>query len=151
MIQECQVIDSFKGLYERFSNFYPVVIHHNSFSFNSVEHAYVASKSKDPMFWKLISELPVERAGKAKRLGRKILIRKDWNMVKLSNMRRFLKQKFNYDVFKKCLLETGDVKIIEGNYWHDNYWGDCYCEKCTTIMGQNNLGKILMKVRQIIQ
>ena len=43
-----------------------------------------------------------------------------------------------------------DIMLIEGNYWHDNYWGNCLCPKCKEIEGQNQLGKILMKVRSTL-
>ena len=42
---------------------------------------------------------------------------------------------------KECLLDTGNAELIEGNTWRDTYWGVC------NGIGQNNLGKILMKLR----
>jgi len=148
MEQELGQVDSFKGQYEKFSNFYPVVIHFEGINFPSVEHAFVAAKSTDVFFRKRIAELPPEQAGKAKRMGRKTYLRPDWDMVKIAYMKRFLLQKFSYDEFRILLLSTGDMPIIEGNYWHDNYWGDCFCDKCKGIRGKNNLGKLLMKVRR---
>jgi len=150
MEQECQVINSFKSNYEKFSNFYPVVIYYEGRNFPSVEHAFVASKTKDWMFHYKIAMIPVHQAGKAKRLGRRIKIRDDWDMVKIEKMKRFLMQKFSYEELREFILSTGDAKIIEGNYWHDNYWGNCYCTKCASIKGQNQLGKLLMKVRQLV-
>ena len=147
MKQEFPVIDSFKGQYEMFSNFYPAIIEWNTMIFQSVEHAYVASKSNSFMFWRKISQMGPHTAGKAKREGKNISLRKDWNVVKLSFMRNFLTRKFNQDPFKQLLLSTEDVTLIEGNYWHDNYWGNCKCDKCKNIPGQNQLGKMLMKIR----
>ena len=40
------------------------------------------------------------------------------------------------------LIKTGDQELIEGNYWNDTYWGVCKG------VGQNKLGKILMRVRE---
>jgi len=150
MSQKLEQVDSFKDDYEKFRNFYPVVIHFESINFPSVEHAYVAAKSTDIFFRKRIAELPADQAGKAKIMGRKVFIRLDWDMVKIAYMKRFLHQKFAYDEFRSLLLSTGDMLLIEGNYWHDNYWGDCYCPKCKDIKGKNNLGKLLMKVRKEI-
>ena len=144
-------IKEFKGDYEMFSNFYPTMIHFKSINFPTVEHAYVASKCLDPMFWYRVSQIPADQAGKAKRLGGGIKLREDWDMVKTAYMKNFLMQKFTKAEFKKFLLSTGDSMIIEGNYWHDNYWGSCYCKKCSTIEGQNQLGKMLMKTRKIIK
>ena len=147
-MQQLEVINIFSDDYEKFSNFYPVLIHFEGINFPSVEHAFVASKSKDAFFRKRIAALEPKQAGKAKRMGKKIYIRPDWDMLKIAYMKRFLMQKFMYDGFRKLLLSTGDMPIIEGNYWHDNYWGDCYCPKCVDIPGKNNLGKLLMKVRR---
>ncbi|MFW9871477.1 MAG: NADAR family protein [Candidatus Thorarchaeota archaeon] len=143
-------INFFKGEYEKFSNFYPVVIYYEGRNYPSVEHAYVAAKTKDEFFRKTISELPAKSAGKAKKLGRNIKLRSNWDMVKYSIMKRFLMQKFSYHDFGDLLLTTGNSYIEEGNYWHDNYWGNCYCKKCRNIEGQNKLGKLLMEVRIII-
>jgi len=151
MTQKLDQVDSFKGKYEKLSNFYPVVIHFEGINFPSVEHAFVAAKSKDIFFRQKIAGLPADQAWKAKRMGRKIRLRSDWDMIKIAYMKRFLYQKFAYDEFRNLLLSTGDVQIIEGNYWHDNYWGDCYCtKKCKDIKGKNNLGKLLMKIRREI-
>ena len=44
------------------------------------------------------------------------------------------------------LLATDPQELVEGNHWKDTYWGVC------DGIGQNNLGKILMIVRdEIIQ
>ncbi|MHA1817191.1 MAG: NADAR family protein [Candidatus Heimdallarchaeaceae archaeon] len=147
---ECQVIDRFAGDFADLSNFAPVVIYYKDLNFPTVEHAFVASKSNDGMFRLKISQLPAKKAGKAKRMGRKILIRTDWDMIKIPNMKRFLMQKFSYERYRTLLISTGNAQIVEGNYWHDNYWGNCDCPKCKNIVGQNQLGKLLMKVRGLI-
>lgn len=143
-------IDHFKNDYEKFSNFYPVVVRYEGRSYPSVEHAYVAVKTKNEMFRKMISELPAKDAGKAKNLGRKVKLRPLWDLMKYSVMERLLYQKFSYAEFNELLLSTEDAIIIEGNYWHDNYWGNCYCKKCEKIEGKNKLGKLLMVTRSII-
>lgn len=147
MAQELVVIDSFGDEYDFLSNFYPIVIHWNNFKFSSVECAYVASKSKSFEFWYEISKLGPDESGKAKRKGRSTILREDWDIVKLTHMRKFLKEKFNYPHMKQLLLKTGNAILIEGNHWHDNYWGNCQCDKCSDIVGQNQLGKMLMKIR----
>lgn len=151
MKRELQVIDQFKGEWEMFSNFHPVVVLYNSYSFPTVEHAFQAAKSTSPFFHRELSELDSSQAGLAKRRGRKVVLRSDWDMVKISVMRKLLMQKFLLNPFKQKLLSTGDAHIIEGNYWHDNYWGDCFCKSCKNLEGSNVLGKLIMKVRNIIQ
>jgi predicted NAD-dependent protein-ADP-ribosyltransferase YbiA (DUF1768 family) len=62
-------------------------------------------------------------------------------------MRQLVAKKFlDHEVLADWLLGTGQLLIVEGNWWHDNFWGDCQCPKCYKI-GANNLGKILMEVR----
>lgn len=145
------IINFFKDEYKKFSNFYPVVIYFEGRNYPSVEHAFVAAKSKDEMFRKMVSELPADKAGVAKRRGRKVKLRPNWDLMKINLMKRFLMQKFSYHEFKSLLLSTEECYIEEGNYWHDNYWGNCYCKKCKNIEGKNQLGKLLMKIRRIIQ
>ena len=148
MIQKSDDILEFKNDFERFSNFYPVVIHYKRRTFPSVEHAFVSEKSNDSVFKNRIANLKESQAGKAKRLGRKIQLREDWDQVKDQVMMELLLIKFNYPEFKNLLLSTGDCLIKEGNYWHDNYWGDCTCKKCENIIGQNKLGVMIMKIRK---
>jgi len=143
-------INFFKGDYEKFSNFYPVIIRYEDIEFPSVEHAYVAAKSLDKMFRYRISQIPADQAGRAKREGRKIKLRKNWHLLRYPFMRIFLIQKFALPEFGDLLLSTRNAYIEEGNYWHDNYWGNCYCDKCKDIEGKNNLGKLIMEVREII-
>ena len=147
MEQKLTVVDAFSGDYDFLSNFYPVNIFTEGFTFKSVEHAYQASKSNSHADWKLIESLGADQAGKAKRLGRKFKLRRNWDLVKISLMRRFLEMKFLDPELREKLLATGDAELIEGNYWHDNYWGDCRCDKCKHIPGFNNLGKLLMRLR----
>ena len=58
-------------------------------------------------------------------------------------MYEIVKAKFeqNEDL-RKRLINTGDEELIEGNTWGDKIWGKVKGE------GQNNLGKILMRVRK---
>jgi len=141
-------VDEFKDKYEMFSNFYPVPVFYKGIKFPSVEHAYVAAKSFDRDFQKRVASIPVNQAGKAKRLGRTILLRTDWDQSKVKIMRELLSQKFSKETFKDLLLSTGNSNLTEGNWWHDNFWGDCKCKKCENIPGTNMLGKLLMEIRE---
>jgi hypothetical protein len=51
----------------------------------------------------------------------------------------------------EMLLITEDAELIEFNVWHDNFYGNCECLKCKDIVGRNELGKILMKIRNEIK
>jgi ribA/ribD-fused uncharacterized protein len=135
--------------YAFLSNFYPAIIIFEGIMYQTLEHAFVASKTFDKAFRKKISKLPAKDAGLAKSMGRKCKLRSGWDEIKIRMMKDFLTQKFNQEPFRTKLLETGEQELIEGNYWHDNFWGDCICEKCDEhIPGENHLGKLLMEIRQ---
>jgi ribA/ribD-fused uncharacterized protein len=83
--------------------------------------------------------------GKAKKLGRKVKIRPDWESVKVFIMEELLRLKFsNPDLLRRLVQTNGE--LVEGNTWHDNFWGDCNCNKCKA-KGVNMLGKLLVKIR----
>lgn len=115
------------------------------------EHAYQAAKCVEEM--DRLSILHAETPGRAKRLGRRVKIRPDWDEIKDGIMDEVLAAKFARPHMQSLLLSTGDEELIEGNLHHDNYWGDCRCgnkdgshPECLTT-GQNKLGIALMVLR----
>jgi ribA/ribD-fused uncharacterized protein len=149
------MITKFDGRYSFLSNFYPCKIDYQGIVYKSVEAFYVAMKvNNDQMidgryytagdFRELISK--IESPGKVKRIGKVIRVRSDWEDKKLEFMNWAVREKFKDEHLKEMLLSTGNVDLIEGNWWHDIFWGQCTCEKCAG-KGKNHLGKILMKVR----
>jgi len=139
----------FTDNYEFLSNFYECIIIYEGKEYKSVEHVYQAYKSLNESEREWIRTAPT--ATLAKSFGRKIKIRKDWDNVKYNLMLDFIRIKFKNPELKELLLKTGNDKLIEGNYWHDNIWGDCHCNKCKNIKGLNWLGEILMTVREEIK
>ena len=137
-------IESFVGEHRFLSNFFPVEIAYQGDVYPSIEHAYQAAKTSSKAERDKIRE--ARTSGMAKRLGRRVTLRPDWEAVKLSIMHTLVFQKFaNNKVLKAELLATGDSQLVEGNYWRDTFWG-VYRGK-----GENHLGKILMKVRDQIK
>jgi ribA/ribD-fused uncharacterized protein len=81
----------------------------------------------------------------AKKKGRHVTLRHDWEKVKEEYMYQIVKAKFIQNpAIADALLETGNALLIEGNTWGDTIWGMCNGR------GQNKLGKILMRVRSEI-
>jgi len=149
---ESNEIRRFDGTqYAFLSNFYPSVVQFEGLNYATVEHAFQAAKSTEFFFRKLIATLPAEKAGLAKRRGRTIRLRRDWENIKIDIMFDLLCYKFKQPDLKKLLLNTGGKKLIEGNHWHDNIWGDCSCKRCESIQGQNWLGRLLTEVRSQIE
>lgn len=134
-------IDSFFGEYRFLSNFYISPISHDGIRFSSVEHAYQAAKTLDfAKRWE-ISQLATP--GEAKRAGKALLLRPDWNHSRFLIMRELLMQKFvRYPDLRHKLLATSPNELIEGNNWGDVIWGVCMGK------GENNLGKLLMAIRK---
>lgn len=60
-------------------------------------------------------------------------------------MKDILKQKFADPKLMKMLVDTGDAYIMEGNFWRDGFWGKVV--ENGALVGQNNLGQILMDIR----
>jgi len=149
------MISTFKGRWNFLSNFYPVNIEYQGIKYPSVEHYYVAMKVKNDQYIhgnfiglmdcrELIAK--ISTADKVKRFGKTLKVRKDWDIVKYEIMLWAIREKFKNDELSSFLLSTGEEELAECNYWHDNYWGICTCEPCSNT-GLNNLGKILMQVR----
>ena len=133
------MITEFKGQYRFLSNFWIVNLRIGDMHFTSAEHAYQAAKSLDQQDWANISSC--ETPGDAKRAGRLLKLRPDWESIKLDVMEIILKEKFSHPELAHKLVETGDQELIEGNHWGDTFWGVCRNQ------GQNHLGRLLMKIR----
>jgi ribA/ribD-fused uncharacterized protein len=130
-----------------FSNFTPMdrPIRKNGVNILTVEHAYQGLKTLDIENRVKIFTAPTP--GKAKRLGGKIVLREDWNDIKVDVMDCLLKIKFETGSSWRKKLDKTNTKLVEWNHWHDNFWGDCQCDKCRKFIGKNMLGKLLMKIR----
>jgi ribA/ribD-fused uncharacterized protein len=105
----------------------------------SAEHAFQAMKTLNSAERRSIALAATP--GQAKKAGRALSLREDWERVKDEQMLKILRVKFAVAPLAEKLLETGDQELVEGNWWGDTYWGVC---KGT---GQNKLGKSLMTVR----
>lgn len=136
------MINNFRGKYYFLSNFYEVPVTYNGIPYKNNEAAFQAQKVSDFEKQKEFSHL---NPSEAKRKGRRVKLRKDvdWDSVKTGFMREIVRAKFeqNEDL-KQKLLATGDEHLEEGNTWGDRIWGT------VNGVGENRLGKILMKVRE---
>lgn len=139
-------ISAFRGPHDFLSNFYAADVELEGAEYPTIEHAFQAAKSLD--FAERRAVKNAKTASEAKRIGRKIKRRTDWFEVSLDIMTMLVRQKFTrYPELKSKLLETGDAKLIEGNNWNDRFYGAVYDTNRNEWMGENHLGKILMKVR----
>jgi len=141
------MISTFRGKYYFLSNFSPSLIPFYGIWYPTVEHAYQASKSLDYDIKFEISQINSKNAAEAKRTGRRIDCRSDWNKIKVSLMFELIRIKFAIPELRVRLLGTGTEDIMEINTWGDNFWG--VSGKLSD--GKNMLGKIYMQVRRELQ
>ncbi len=134
-----EVIDSFQGEYRFLSNFFPREVKYHGVVWPSSEHLYQALKTLD---LEKREEIRQATVGKAKRLGKKVEMRPNWDDDKDQIMYDVVWLKFsqNPELAQK-LIDTGDAELIEGNWWGDVHWGVCKGK------GLNRLGEILQDVR----
>lgn len=134
-------ICSFRGKYGFLSNMATAVLQWDGRTYRNSEAAFQSAKSLDPSVRDTFCELT---GVVAKRAGKRVDLRSDWQEVKVGIMQEIVRAKFeqNPDLLQK-LLDTGDAELVEGNSWHDTFWGvDQF-----TGEGENHLGRILMLIR----
>ena len=140
------VINNFKDAFAFLSNMYPCNIVYNNLTYKCSEAAFQAQKCIE-----LAYQFTTINGFEAKKLGKKVPLRKDWNEIRLQIMYEIVKQKFIQNKsLKDKLIATQDAELIEGNYWGDIFWGVC-TNKTYNNIGENHLGKILMQVRDEIK
>jgi ribA/ribD-fused uncharacterized protein len=136
-------IYGFFGDYRFLSNFHacPKGVLYKDIIYPSSEHAYMSAKSHDISYKQMV--LNCGRAENAKKIGRSVKLRDDWESVKLDVMYEVVSRKFSRDSdLMAQLLNTGDKNLVEMNWWGDRFWGVDANKN-----GENNLGKILVSVR----
>lgn len=136
-----EAITSFRGEYGFLSNMYGVEVVWDGRTYRNTESAFQSAKV-------LSAEERDEFCGlsgvMAKRKGRRVSLRPDWETVKDGIMEEVVRAKFEqHPELAEKLAATGDAPLMEGNAWHDTYWG----VDSRTLRGENRLGEILMKVR----
>lgn len=137
---DINMINEFRGENYFLSNFYESPVSYKGLTYKNNEAAFQAQKCIKDDEKKLFTDL---NPSEAKKLGRKIPLRKDWEDIKINVMRDIVRAKFdqNEDLAEK-LISTGDEYLEEGNTWGDKIWGTVNGK------GANNLGRILMEIRE---
>src|SRR5687767_9057952 len=132
-----EAIDSFREEHEFLSNFYPASVSYDGKEYPTVEHAFQAAKTDNHRERKQIQQCG--SPSNAKKMGRRVKLRTDWETVKLGIMEALVREKFTrHPELRAALLDTEDRPLIEGNTWSDTFWGTVRGS------GKNHLGKILM-------
>ncbi len=138
-------IYGFFGDFRFLSNFHLCRIEFEGRKFTSSEAAFMSAKTLEPSVKNMFMELSPNNA---KSLGRSIVLRPNWDEIKISIMEEILFDKFTRNLeLKNLLLQTEEKYLSEHNNWGDAFWGfDVIKNK-----GENNLGKVLMTIRNRIK
>ena len=136
------------GQHTALSNFYPSPLKQDYWDgftaetllFPTVEHFFQAQKTTHLDEQQRVAQAATP--GLARRIGRSVTLRRDWEAVKLNVMRSAIDAKFSLnDPLSDTLLATEDLYLVEGNTWGDRFWGQVNGQ------GLNWLGVILMARR----
>lgn len=116
------------------------------------EHAYQAFKTTDQFEQSEVRHAPTP--GLAKKVGRRVTLRPDWEDVKVLVMYTVVKAKFSQHPDLRDLLlatggESGMEPLREVNDWGDETWGMVRRQGPNgfQLYGKNLLGHVLMLVR----
>ena len=103
----------FRGEYDFLSNFYKCNVEHEGVIYSSVENAFQAAKTLD-----LTERRQFENctAREAKKLGKKVKLRSDWENVKVKIMCNLVFQKFNNSEYLRTRLLIVQDKVIEEDF-----------------------------------
>ncbi len=136
-------IYGFQDEYRFLSNFHTCPVYYEGLLYPSTENAYQASKLTDVYLRHQFLDCASNRA---KMIGNTIKATPEHYRLKIEIMFLINFDKFhrNHDL-KVKLLATGNRYLEETNAWKDDFWG-VYNGK-----GENNLGKVLMKVRDALR
>lgn len=143
------MICEFENKYAFLSNFYASPFTHDGIMYPTNEHFFQAMKTLDIDERKKIAA--AETPGLAKRMGRNVQLRSDWEKIKVDIMMLGLRLKFKDPELAAKLIATGDEELVEGNWWCDQFWGSCNCSKHIRTPGRNVLGMLLMELRKELQ
>ena len=133
-------IEGFFNEFRFLSNFHPSEITIDKVTYPTVEHAYQALKCANKSERLAIAK--AKTPGQAKRLGKTCRLRDNWDTIRVPIMYMLLEDKFMIPELRNALIMTHPHHLEETNNWHDQFWGVC------NGTGENQLGKLLMKIRQ---
>ena len=136
-------IKGFFGDYRWLSNFFEAEVYYDGLKYHSSENAYQAAKVQEDYR----HQLQICTYAESKKIWKSLPLIDDspeqWDDRKYDVMSSIVFDKFlRNKKLRNLLLETKDKYLEELNHWKDSYWG-----VDIKIGGQNNLGKILMKIR----
>jgi predicted NAD-dependent protein-ADP-ribosyltransferase YbiA (DUF1768 family) len=135
------------GKYFFLSNFKKARVFLDGIEYSCVEIAYQAAKvaPDQRLFFSSCKALEA-----VDYIRNNFVVGPRWHARKVEVMTSLLRHKFDRNInpglFQK-LQDTGDKYLEETNYWEDVFWGVYKTSKVEVGVGENNLGKIQMRIR----
>lgn len=129
--------------YAWLSNFAESPVQLDGVIYPTVEHAYQAAKTEDPLKREQIRQ--ADTAVQAKQMGKFVALRPDFNDIKLQIMEDLLWQKFDTLEYRRLLLSTVSAELIHFCPWGDVFWG---VDRAG--LGKNHHGRLLMEIRDLM-
>lgn len=137
------MINHFRDQYYFLSNFSDSPMEYDGILYQNAEAAFQAQKCINAAERDAFSKI---NSTEAKKLGRKVSLRPDWENIKVSVMRDIVRAKFSQNLeLREKLLATSGEYLEEGNTWGDRVWGT------VNGSGANLLGWILMELREELE
>lgn len=140
------------GVYPEFSNFWNCsnMIEYGGLRYSNAEAIFQSQKTLDRSVQETFTRM---NGSQAKKAGRDVSLRSDWEDIKFDIMCNVVYAKFTQDQkLRDLLLSTGNAYLVEDtSFWHDNTWGCCTCKRCSYRQSRNLLGLSLMYARARIQ
>jgi ribA/ribD-fused uncharacterized protein len=132
--------------YGAFSNFAPYEVVLRKQRWPTTEHFFQAMKFDDPKHQAEIRNANTPMLAARMGRDRKRKLRRDWERIKTGIMREAVEAKFRQHAdLRTLLIGTGDALIVEHTD-NDAFWGDG-----GDGAGRNELGRILMAVRELLR
>lgn len=138
-------VKGFFGEYRFLSNFWPAKIILDDVEYKSIELAYQAAKWKPESRDIFLTCTGLDSIDYNRNNTPNGYSVDEWDSIKLNIMTNLVRQKFDPTINPenhKLLIETQNKHLEEMNWWGDLYWGTDKNGE-----GENNLGNILMKIR----
>ena len=134
--------------YGGLSNFHRCEQFVDGYLYPTNEHYYQSQKALGLEFHKWIATAPnpylAMKAGRLLRAGKEGELRPEWEKIKLVIMEKGLRAKFQNQLLRLRLIQTGDAHLFE-NSSTDDYWGGALPKS------KNHLGNLIMKIREEIK
>ncbi len=149
-------IFGFFGKYRFLSNFFPALVEFGGLHYPNSENAYQSAKFEEKYRQSFVTVTPgVAKAKGQTMVGRLYTTKEEWDLVKYDVMWTILYEKFSKNkVLRVKLLETFPKQLIEANWWGDTDFGHYVPiqkgKAAPPFGGRNNLGRILMEVREAL-